>query len=64
MAEESFSHVWLSETPWAVARRAPLYMGFSRQTAPNSLIHSETWTVCAMEISISAWQSHTMMSAC
>ena len=26
-----FSHVWLSATPWTVARQAPLSMGFSRQ---------------------------------
>ena len=26
-----FSHVWLFETPWTVARQAPLSMGFSRQ---------------------------------
>ena len=25
-----FSHVWLFATPWAVARQAPLSMGFSR----------------------------------
>ena len=27
----SFSRVWLSVTPWTVARQAPLSMGFSRQ---------------------------------
>ena len=26
-----FSHVWLSATPWTVARQAPLFMGFPRQ---------------------------------
>ena len=26
-----FTHVWLSEIPWTVARQAPLSMGFSRQ---------------------------------
>ena len=26
-----FSHVWLSATPWTVARQAPLSMGFPRQ---------------------------------
>ena len=26
-----FSHVWLFATPWAVARQAPLSMGFSTQ---------------------------------
>ena len=26
-----FNHVWLFETPWTVARQAPLSMGFSRQ---------------------------------
>ena len=26
-----FSHVWLFETPWTVARQAPLSMGLSRQ---------------------------------
>ena len=28
---QSFSHVWLFETPWTVACQAPLSMGFSRQ---------------------------------
>ena len=28
---KSFSHVWLSATPWTVARQAPLSMGFLRQ---------------------------------
>ena len=26
-----FSRVWLSATPWTVARQAPLFMGFPRQ---------------------------------
>ena len=41
----SFSHVWLSMTPWTVAHQALLFMGFSRQeycselpcTAPGDL---------------------------
>ena len=28
---QSFSHVWLFETPWTVASQAPLSMGFPRQ---------------------------------
>ena len=28
---KSLSHIPLFTTPWAVARQAPLYMGFSRQ---------------------------------
>ena len=28
---QSLSHVWLSATPWTVARQAPLSMGFTRQ---------------------------------
>ena len=27
----SLSHVWLSSTPWTVARQAPLSLGFPRQ---------------------------------
>ena len=30
-----FSRVWLFMTPWTVARRAPLSMGFSRQELPE-----------------------------
>ena len=41
----SFSHVWLSATPWTAARQALLFMGFSREeywselpcTAPGDL---------------------------
>ena len=31
------SHVWPSETPWTVARQAPLPMGFSRQESWSGL---------------------------
>ena len=33
----SLSRVWLFETPWTVARQAPLSMGFSRQELWNGL---------------------------
>ena len=32
-----FSWVWLFVTPWAVARQAPLFMGFSRQEYRSGL---------------------------
>ena len=32
-----FSHVWISETPWTVARQGPLSMGCSRQEYPSGL---------------------------
>ena len=33
-----FIHVWLFETPWTVARQAPLSMGFSRQEYWSGLL--------------------------
>ena len=34
---ESLRRVWLFETPWTVARQAPLSMGFSRQESWSGL---------------------------
>ena len=45
-----FSHVQLFVTPWAVARQAPLSMGFSRQEYWSGLPCPPPWKLSDPEI--------------